>query len=347
MMAAKLRVWLILSRGSNLPTVWSNLFIGWLLGFVFAQHMPGIILAVFALVGLWLGVSLTYVGGMILNDAFDAKWDAEHRPTRPIPSGLISLRSAYVVGWLCLVLGFLITVRSSYTDGRDVFATESGRNIFAAHRVLVAKLAFALSVCVLVYNRWHKQVVWAPVVMGLCRALLPMIGFCALADAELARQSVGLATLLAHPFVLWVLTFSITLVARHESGNGQPPRWAESVLYLVPLPLLLTAYPYGRPFFLWALFGCALYWLWIYRSDRKHPLPAGVGARVADRLAAFPLLDFAANAIYLFFTAQLFDSGSTAVNAYLGVTRSLGLFWMIPLGCFGLTLLFRRWIPTT
>ena len=332
-MKAKLRAWLILSRGSNLPTVWSNLFVGWLLAFVFAQHMPGMIHALFALLGLWVGVSLTYVGGMILNDAFDAKWDAEHRPSRPIPSGLISSRQAYVVGFLCLLFGYLITVRSAYHDGR---------NIFAEHRALVAKLALALTLCVLVYDRWHKQVAWAPAVMGLCRALLPVIGFCAIADTDLALQSFSAAALVAHPLVLWLLTFSITLVARHESGNGQPPRWAEALLYLVPLPLLLTSPRLG-----WTLFGCALYWLWIYRSNRKHPLPAGVGARVSDRLASFPLLDLAANGTYLFFTAQMFGSDSSLQSNYLGVTRTTGLFWLIPLGCFGLTLLFRRWIPTT
>jgi len=345
-MFAKLRAWLILTRGSNLPTVWSNLFVGWLLAFVFAQHIPGIIPATFTLFGLWLGVSLTYVGGMILNDAFDAKWDAEHRPSRPIPSGVISLRSAYVVGGLCLLWGFFITVRSCYTDGRDALA--AGSPVLAAHRALLAQLAFALAVCVLVYNRWHKQVAWAPAVMGLCRALLPAIGFCALADADQAVQSSRVLALIAHPLVLWLLTFSITLVARHESGNGQPPRWAEFLLYLVPLPLLMAAFSLSaQPSLRLALFGCVLYWLWIYRSNRKHPLPAGVGARVSDRLASFPLLDLAANSLFLFYAAQMHDSGSTLQSTYLGVTHSSGLFWMIPLGCFGLTLLFRRWIPTT
>lgn len=120
-MAEKLRAWLILTRGSNLPTVWSNLFVGWLVGFLFAQHMPIVINALIQLVGLWLGVSLTYVGGMILNDAFDAKWDAERRSTRPIPAGVITVWQAYVVGAGCLLLGFLITVKSSYSDGRNVF----------------------------------------------------------------------------------------------------------------------------------------------------------------------------------------------------------------------------------
>ena len=92
-MSPKLRGWLILTRGSNLPTVWSNVIAGWLLAQGLRLHPPGSEYAGQApdplgwggLLLLLLGVSLTYVGGMILNDAFDARWDAERRSTRPIP----------------------------------------------------------------------------------------------------------------------------------------------------------------------------------------------------------------------------------------------------------------------
>ena len=41
------------------------------------------------LVVLGLAVSLFYVGGMYLNDAFDAGWERQHRPERPIPAGQV------------------------------------------------------------------------------------------------------------------------------------------------------------------------------------------------------------------------------------------------------------------
>jgi 4-hydroxybenzoate polyprenyltransferase len=339
-MWAKIRAWLILTRGSNLPTVWSNLFVGWLLGFIFAQHMPIIINAAILLVGLWMGVSLTYVGGMILNDAFDAKWDAERRSTRPIPAGIIPRWQAFAVGIFCLVFGYIITVNSSYSDGR---------NVFNEHRVLVRKLALLLAFCVLVYDRWHKQVAWAPLVMATCRALLPLIGFAAVGDVKMlfALDVTQVLAMLVHPLVLWILTCSITLVARYEASEGQPPRWAEWLLFLIPVPLLWSGAVWGRGYFIWALFACGLFWFWIRRSNRRNPLPAGVGRRVADRLAAFPFLDLAADTAFLFFTAQMMGSESSLENMYVGVTRHLGLFWMIPMMCFGLTLLFRRWIPTT
>ena len=158
---AKVRAWLILTRGSNLPTVWSNLFAGWLLGYVYADRFPWGPFLLTSLIGLLIGVSLIYVGGMILNDAFDARWDTERRSTRPIPSGLVSVTAAHVVGFLCLAIGSWFTVVSSL-DGH-------GRATFTLVVLLVAS--------VLVYDRWHKGVSWAPAVMGLCRALLPLIGF--------------------------------------------------------------------------------------------------------------------------------------------------------------------------
>jgi 4-hydroxybenzoate polyprenyltransferase len=65
-----LRTWLILGRVSNLPTVWSNCLAGWWLG------GGGNFLK---LPFLFIGVSLLYLGGMFLNDAFDEAFDQQHR----------------------------------------------------------------------------------------------------------------------------------------------------------------------------------------------------------------------------------------------------------------------------
>ncbi|MCH8851917.1 MAG: UbiA family prenyltransferase, partial [Planctomycetes bacterium] len=54
------------------------------------------------------GVSLMYVGGMTLNDVFDAEWDAKHAVERPIPAGAISARGAWVLGWGQLMGGILM-----------------------------------------------------------------------------------------------------------------------------------------------------------------------------------------------------------------------------------------------
>lgn len=328
-MWAKLRAWLVLTRGSNLPTVWSNLFAGWLLGYVYTDRFPWAMGILVSLFGLLLGVSLIYVGGMILNDAFDARWDAERRSTRPIPAGVVSARAAFIGGGLALFFGAWFTVASS----------------LGGHRGITFALVAMLVAGVLVYDRWHKGFSWAPAVMGLCRALLPLIGFFAvggLIDGPHFRGE-SLVALLVHPAVLWALTFSITLVARHEAAEGTPPRWAEWLLYALPLPLIWVS-PEG--FHRAALMGCGFFWVWIYFSNRRHGLPAGVGRRVADRLAAFPLIDYAAAGIFYYNAA--FMRAATEGSVEVGwAAMAQQLAWMVPFGAFGLTLLLRRWIPTT
>src|ERR1044071_7583847 len=95
-MQPSLRTLLILGRISNLPTVWSNCLAGWWLGGGgnFAK-----------LPFLFPGVTLLYIGGMFLNDAFDAEFDRLHRKERPIPSGAISLQVVWRCGFTLLLLG--------------------------------------------------------------------------------------------------------------------------------------------------------------------------------------------------------------------------------------------------
>ena len=283
-MDSKLRGWLILTRGSNLPTVWSNVIAGWLL----AQGLrlppldtdfwkqPPDSPAWGSLLLLLLGVSLTYVGGMILNDAFDARWDAERRSTRPIPAGLIDVRDALRAGWGALAAGFVLTVAAAP----------------AGTRLAVTLVALLLALCVIVYDRWHKGVSWAPAVMGLCRALLPLIGFLVVGESVFFPPLADSDWIIfAHMFALWLLTYAITLVARHEATGGGAGRWVEALLFVAPAPLFWAV----SFFWQWMLLWSAVYVWWLVRSNRRHPLPGGVGARVADRLASMPLIDAMTN----------------------------------------------------
>jgi hypothetical protein len=98
---------------------------------------------------------------------------------------------------------------------------------------------------------------------------------------------------------------------------------------------------------------CLLYMAWIWFSDRRHPLPAGVPGRVSDRLAAFPMLDYLLLSSVLGFAYivyKLQSAGELSERHLAAVANCypiLGLALFGPLVCFGLTLLFRRWIPQT
>ena len=59
-----LRIALRLGRVSNLPTVWTNV--------AAAAVLAGVPLASLGVLALAVACSLFYVGGMFLNDAFDA-----------------------------------------------------------------------------------------------------------------------------------------------------------------------------------------------------------------------------------------------------------------------------------
>jgi 4-hydroxybenzoate polyprenyltransferase len=80
------RAYLLLSRVSNLPTVWSNVLAGCVL---VAPIVPWPVFYRIA-----TGVSLLYTSGMFLNDAFDYESDALARPDRPLPAGDVSLLAA-------------------------------------------------------------------------------------------------------------------------------------------------------------------------------------------------------------------------------------------------------------
>src|SRR5262245_9789381 len=96
-----LRSLLVLGRVSNLPTVWSNCMAGWWLA------GGG---SLWSLLLLGCGGTCLYLGGMYLNDAFDAQFDLQHRPERPIPSRSIQSETVWVLGfsWLGLGLGCLL-----------------------------------------------------------------------------------------------------------------------------------------------------------------------------------------------------------------------------------------------
>jgi 4-hydroxybenzoate polyprenyltransferase len=133
------RTLITLGRVSGLPTVWSNCFAGWWLGGggTFGK-----------LPFLLLGVSALYLGGMFLNDAFDADSDRQRRKERPVPSGKISEALVWKTSFYLLATGMLLTL----VCGRlPAFATA----------MLIATI--------LLYDFSHKIFTASPWLLGACR----------------------------------------------------------------------------------------------------------------------------------------------------------------------------------
>jgi 4-hydroxybenzoate polyprenyltransferase len=145
-MIRSLRTLLILGRVSTLPTVWSNCLAGWWLGGAGRLSV---------LPWLLFGGTFLYLGGAFLNDAFDADFDQEHRRARPIPGGAIKLETVRRLGLVWLALGWLSLLWVGQVSGA---------------------LGLALICCIVGYNSIHRLVTFSPVMLGVCRFFLYVIG---------------------------------------------------------------------------------------------------------------------------------------------------------------------------
>ncbi|WP_443642673.1 UbiA family prenyltransferase [Candidatus Levibacter sp. Uisw_134_01] len=144
----KLKTLFELGRISNLPTVWSNVLAGIVIaGGTIGLQSTSILIA---------SLSLFYIGGMFLNDAFDTKFDIVQRPERPIPSKKITQKMVFIIGFTLLILGiFLLYIEALRT------------NIFNLNLILF--LGMMLSAFIIIYNKYHKNNAYSPLIMGLCR----------------------------------------------------------------------------------------------------------------------------------------------------------------------------------
>jgi len=149
------------ARVANLPTVWTNVLVGFLLGSFAgsasefeAAHGPAAYLL--ALLAVLLSASLLHVGGCFLHDWHDAEWNGPQRPERPIPSGRLSRRFVLITALACL-LGALIL------------------SFLLSPAALVLSLCIIL--CIFLYTILHKRTHWAFFFMGGARALLYLLGF--------------------------------------------------------------------------------------------------------------------------------------------------------------------------
>jgi 4-hydroxybenzoate polyprenyltransferase len=204
--------WLLLGRVSNLPTVWSNTLAGIALATA-AQASSGVAMTAPGaahVLSLALSLSLLYVGGMYLNDAFDRAFDAVHRPERPIPSGVVSARAVLTLGFAMLGLGIAIAGAAGFARTQSPAAGIA---------------ATALAGVVVLYDLRHKGNPLSPVLMGMCRALV-------YATAALATYSSFSPGLIIASIALLGYLIGLTYIAKHETGGSVVALWP-----LVPLAL--------------------------------------------------------------------------------------------------------------
>lgn len=153
-----------------------------------------------------------YAGGVVYNDVFDAKLDAEERPERPIPSGRVSLRSASLFGGVLFAIGVLAAGGVSLLSGL---------------------IAGAIVLSCLVYDKWAKHnVVFGPLVMGLCRGLNLLLG--------MSLFSAVLPQVWALACIPIVYVAAITVISRGEVHGGKRlPLLFAGLLYALVIAALV------------------------------------------------------------------------------------------------------------
>lgn len=179
-----------LGRVSNLPTVWTNVLAG--------VALNGGVPSVETVFPLGLAVSLFYVAGMFLNDAFDHRWDAQHRPERPIPAGEVRAGTVFAAGFAMMAAGL------------GLLAVGPGRPAPLVGGV-------ALAAAIVLYDASHKKNPLAPLVMGLCRVAVYFVAALAVSTRIAPAVYAGSAVLLLY-------LIGLTLIARHEHRNPRLPR---------------------------------------------------------------------------------------------------------------------------
>lgn len=195
-----LRLLLVLGRVSNLPTVWSNCIAAWWLSGGGAWDRLAIVL---------LAGTFFYLGGMFLNDAFDAVFDSQYRRDRPIPSGQIRPGVVWQWGGLFIFLGLFWAAWLGKTG---------------------AILGTMLGGAIVVYNAVHKTITFSAGLMAACRFLLYLLAGAA-SIYGLGGWTVwsGLA--------LGVYTVGVSALARNENRTTPAAPWPFALL---AAPLLLA-----------------------------------------------------------------------------------------------------------
>jgi 4-hydroxybenzoate polyprenyltransferase len=201
-----------------------------------------------------LGMSLLYVGGMFLNDAFDSEIDARERPTRPIPAGEALQSHVFAIGFAALAAGMILVASVS---------------VSAIAWVLI------LAAAILLYDWSHKGNPIAPLIMGSCRSLVYVATAATLGAPIEQSVVVGAIALLAY-------VAGLTYTAKQEALNRVSSVWPLALLavpFVKATPDLHGSWSAIATFLVFAVaVATAIYWL-----NRRQPgdVPNAVSLLIA------------------------------------------------------------------
>lgn len=324
--ANRIRPLLATARIANVPSVISNVWAGIVIGTALQRWEHGSHSIWLDSILLALSGILLYVGGNFLNDWHDREWDAKNRPERALPTGLFTPFHYLVIAIILAIFGIILAGFVSWK---------------------CAIVASLIQIFIIIYTRWHKKAVWPVIPMGLCRALLPVMGFMGFSSmplvlekiSPLSGSSIPSPTLMVsvHALALLIYIAGLSLGARYESS----PRVPQLALLTSKVALLFSGLLAGSTWMilsmkagLIALIPFAV-WMLFCLTRFRRPIPVHVSAL----LAGIPLID----AIALLAYAQLSPAHSSPSALQPYITTCL----VIPILTFAMGRMLQKLAPAT
>ena len=244
-----------LGRVSNLPTVWTNTLAG-------AVIVGGAVTESWPMVPLLIAMTLFYIAGMYLNDAFDAEIDAAERPERAIPSGRVKRSTVFGLGFIMMAAGLVLIW----------YIGEAGELAAGPWLTLAA---LGLAGAIILYDWYHKANPLSPVVMGVCRALVYLTA--ALCFAFPLGEPIWAGAILLLCYLI-----GLTYVAKQENLGEVKNMW--------PLIFLAAPVVYGAMLaqvepLVWGYLAIFTAWalrsVWLVRRRGPGDIPRAVVSLIA------------------------------------------------------------------
>lgn len=223
----------------------------------------------------WLSIILLaastaclYGGGIVFNDVFDADLDKIERPERAIPSGIISLRDATLLGGLLLFAGIAFAALNSLTSGL---------------------LALLVAVFALLYNKFGKHhSFFGPLNMGLCRGFNMLLGLSMVPEMLWSHYYLAIVPV--------IYIFSITMTSRGEVHGGRAKNlYVAAFLYAVVI-FAIGYFAFVNNRLAWSLLFLVPFAFMIFRpliKAIKEPVGKNIGGAVKAGVISLILMDAA------------------------------------------------------
>jgi 4-hydroxybenzoate polyprenyltransferase len=187
-----LKDYLLLFRLPNLFTVPSNIMAGYFsVASSSTANLSNLALLIMSSV-------LLYISGIVFNDYSDIEIDRRERPFRPLPSGKVPKRTAFIAATISMVVANFLAFMVS---------------------TLSFTIVIILSLIVLSYDFRLKQTVAGPVIMGTARTINVLFGSSAiLTTGMLLSYTLPQLRLTVVSISAFLYVVSISLLSKMEIG---------------------------------------------------------------------------------------------------------------------------------